>query len=82
MTAARAISAPVLFHVQWDDEVFPRDGQFELFGALASEDKCLFARSGRHAETHPDDEASWQAFIARNSRVRVPCLTDSDLGTC
>jgi hypothetical protein len=67
VTAARAISAPVLFHVQWDDEVFPRDGQFELFGALASEDKCLFARSGRHAETHPDDEASWQAFIARNA---------------
>lgn len=78
VTAARAISAPVLFHVQWDDEVFPRDGQFELFGALASEDKRLFARSGRHAETHPDDEASWQEFIRRNAHVRVPCRTDSD----
>jgi hypothetical protein len=65
-TAARAISAPVLFHVQWDDELFPRDGQFDLFDALACEDKRLFARSGRHAETHPDDEASWQEFIGRN----------------
>jgi dienelactone hydrolase len=67
MTAARAISAPVLFHVQWDDEVFPRDGQLDLFSALASEDKRLFARSGRHAQTHPDDEASWQEFIGRNA---------------
>jgi len=61
--AARAISAPVLYHVQWDDEIFPRDGQFELFDALASADKRLIARSGPHAETHPDDEASWQEFI-------------------
>lgn len=68
LAAARAISAPVLFHVQWDDEVFPRDGQFELFGALASDDKRLVARPGRHAETHPCDEASWQQFIARNAR--------------
>jgi dienelactone hydrolase len=61
--AARSISAPVLYHVQWDDEIFPRDGQLELFDALAPADKRLFARPGPHAETHPDDEASWQEFI-------------------
>ena len=66
-TAAHAVSAPVLFHVQWDDEVFPRDGQLELFGELASGDKRLSARSGRHAETHPDDEAAWRQFIGRNA---------------
>ena len=65
--AARAISAPVLYHVQWDDAVFPRDGQFELFDTLASADKRLLARSGPHAETHPDDEASWQNIIRLNS---------------
>jgi dienelactone hydrolase len=69
-TAARAISAPVLYHVQWDDEIFPRDGQLELFGTLASADKRLFARSGPHAETHPDDEASWQEFIKLNTLRR------------
>jgi dienelactone hydrolase len=63
MTAARAVSAPVLYHAQWDDELFPRDGQFKLFDALSSADKRLIARSGPHAETHPDDEASWQEFI-------------------
>jgi hypothetical protein len=42
--AARAVSAPVLYHVQWDDAIFPRAGQFELFDALASADKRLSAR--------------------------------------
>jgi dienelactone hydrolase len=66
--AARMISAPVLYHVQWDDAIFPRDGQFELFDALASNDKRLVARSGAHAETHPDDERSWQEFIGSHGR--------------
>jgi fermentation-respiration switch protein FrsA (DUF1100 family) len=67
VTAARAISVPVLYHVQWDDAIFPRDGQFELFDALACADKRLLARPGPHAETHPDDEASWQDFIRLNT---------------
>jgi hypothetical protein len=53
--------------VQWDDEVFPRNGQFELFDALASADKRLIARPGPHARTHPDDQASWQDFISLNT---------------
>ena len=65
--AARTITAPVLYHVQWDDEIFPRDGQFELFGMLAATDKRLVARPGPHARTHPDDEASWPEFIRRNT---------------
>ena len=65
--AARAVSAPVLYHVQWDDEIFPRDGQFELFDALASTDKQLTARTGPHDQTHPDDEASWQDFLMLNT---------------
>lgn len=70
VAAARAVTAPVLFHVQWDDELFPRDGQFELFEALGSADKRLMARPGPHAETHPDDEAAWQQFIAGRAAWR------------
>ena len=66
--AARAVSAPVLFHVQWDDALFPRDGQFELFDALAAPDKRLVARTGPHEQTRPDDEAAWQDFIRRNGQ--------------
>src|SRR5207248_2647590 len=67
LAAAREISAPVLFHMQWDDEVFPREGQFDLFDALASADKLLLARSGPHAATCPDDEAAWQEFLDHNA---------------
>jgi dienelactone hydrolase len=70
MAAARAVSAPVLYHVQWDDEIFPRDGQFEVFDALASADKRLIARTGPHERTHPDDEASWQDFLMLNTPPR------------
>ena len=65
--AAHAVSAPLLYHVQWDDEIFPRDGQFELFDALASADKQLIARPGPHARTHPGDQTSWQDFIRLNT---------------
>jgi fermentation-respiration switch protein FrsA (DUF1100 family) len=71
LAAARAVSAPVLYHVQWDDAIFPRDGQFELFDALASADKRLMARSGPHAQTHPEDEASWQDFLALNTVTTI-----------
>ena len=67
LRAARAVTAPVLYHVQWDDVIFPRDGQFELFGALGSADKRLIARPGPHGETHPDDEVSWRDFIGRTA---------------
>jgi len=65
--AAHAVFAPVLYHVQWDDGLFPRDGQFELFDALAFADKRLIARAGPHDQTHPDDEASWTGFLALNT---------------
>jgi dienelactone hydrolase len=66
LKAARAISAPVLFHVQWDDALFPRDGQFDLFDALATSAKRLVARTGPHELTRPGDEAGWQDFIRLN----------------
>jgi dienelactone hydrolase len=67
LAAARAVTAPVLYHVQWDDAVFPRDGQFDLFDALGSADKRLVARSGPHAGTRPGDEALWQDFLSLNA---------------
>jgi hypothetical protein len=63
LSAARAIIAPVLYHVQWDDALFPRAGQFELFDSIASPDKRLLARPGPHDQTHPDDEQRWQEFL-------------------
>jgi fermentation-respiration switch protein FrsA (DUF1100 family) len=46
-------NTPTLFHVQWDDEIFPRDGQLALFDILGSPDKELTAHVGAHADTKP-----------------------------
>jgi dienelactone hydrolase len=61
---ARQITAPALFHVQWHDEVFPRDGQLALFDLLGSQDKQLIAFTGPHAETRPAAIALWRDFMA------------------
>ncbi|MFG2788401.1 hypothetical protein [Streptomyces sp. NPDC048419] len=67
MTAdASRITAPALFHVQWYDEVFPRDGQLALFDALGSPDKELIGYSGRHAGTKAGAVTLWRGFVCRH----------------
>lgn len=62
---ARAVTAPTLFHLQWQDEVFARSGQLELFDLLGASDKRLIGFPGRHADTPEDAIRSWQSFVAR-----------------
>lgn len=62
--SARQIAAPVLQQVHWDDEVFPRAGQFELFDLFPSPGKRLRVRPGVHAASHPGDEHGWQQWVA------------------
>lgn len=64
--AAQRLSAPVLMHMQWDDEVFTRDGQLALFDLIGSPNKKLNARPGPHGFTHPEDEQSWVWFVAHH----------------
>ena len=40
---AQAVTCPVLFLQQWDDELIPRENATALFGAIASTDKRLHA---------------------------------------
>jgi dienelactone hydrolase len=47
---APQIEVPTLFSMQWDDELFDREGQFELFDLIGSEDKRLYAYPGAHAD--------------------------------
>ncbi|WP_369244339.1 dienelactone hydrolase family protein [Streptomyces sp. R41] len=63
---ASAITAPVLFHLQWDDEVFPRSGQLRLFDAFASPDKELHGFAGGHRRTPEHAPAIWYTFINRH----------------
>ncbi|WTI72535.1 dienelactone hydrolase family protein [Streptomyces sp. NBC_00728] len=67
---ARRITAPALFHVQWHDELFPRDGQLALFDVLGSQDKQLMGHSGPHAETNPGAVVLWRDFVVRHLGAR------------
>lgn len=60
---AAQITAPVLYHVQWHDELFPKEGQLAVFDLLKSPDKQLIAYSGPHGETRPEATAAWCSFI-------------------
>ncbi|TCO60760.1 dienelactone hydrolase family protein [Actinocrispum wychmicini] len=62
---ARQVTAPVLFHIQWHDEVFPTDGQLALFDQLGAPDKQLSGHPGAHADTTLAAVAHWRDFIAR-----------------
>jgi dienelactone hydrolase len=63
---APTIMVPTLFHVQWDDELFPRDGQFELFDALGTRDKQLIAFPGPHSAAAPAAVRAWCAFVTQH----------------
>jgi hypothetical protein len=63
---ARRVTAPTLFHLQWHDEIFPRDGQLALFDGLGSRDKQLIGYAGTHAETKPTAIILWRDFISRH----------------
>ena len=63
---APRVTVPVLFHVQWDDELFPRAGQFELFELLGSRDKQLIVFPGTHRTATPAALRSWCEFVSHH----------------
>ncbi|MHB1510244.1 MAG: dienelactone hydrolase family protein [Acidimicrobiales bacterium] len=63
-TDASKIGCPVLFLLQWDDELFARDTAFALFDALASRDKRLHASLGGHGSVPAEEFAASEEFLA------------------
>ena len=63
--AARLVTVPVLFLVQWDDELYPRAGGLTLFDAIGSNDKTLHASPGRHLEFPPAEITEAARFLDR-----------------
>ncbi len=62
---APKVRCPVLFLVQWDDELFPRADGFALFDALGSADKRLHAYGGGHGAVPDEGLAATVAFLVR-----------------
>lgn len=61
---AASTRCPVLFLVQWDDELFPRERAFDLFSALATPDKRLHANPGGHVEVPVEEFDASERFLA------------------
>ena len=62
---AAAVTCPLLFLVQWDDELFARDRAFELFTEFASTDKRLHAHPGGHVQVPAEEFRGSVAFLAK-----------------
>jgi dienelactone hydrolase len=67
---AARVTAPLLFHIQHDDEIFPRDGQQKLFDLIRSPIKHLVTEPGPHARTAPTAIATWRTFITEHLTSR------------
>jgi len=81
---AANIACPVLFLMQLEDELFPRDGCLELFDALASKDKRLHANPGLHPEVPAEEidnavEFLRQRLSARSAMAGRPAQAGSRL---
>jgi hypothetical protein len=63
---AAAITVPVEFHLQWDDEIVPRDSGLALFDAIGSAEKTLHANPGRHGEVPGFETDSSERFFRRH----------------
>jgi hypothetical protein len=64
--AARRITVPVEFVLQWDDEHIPREPGLSLFDAFASKEKTLHANAGAHHERPRFEADSAVRFFARH----------------
>ncbi|MER7463701.1 dienelactone hydrolase family protein [Streptomyces sp. NPDC097981] len=64
--AARQITVPIEFALQWDDEHIPRESGLALFDAFASKDKTLHANAGLHKDLPRFEADSAVRFFVRH----------------
>jgi len=62
---APRVGCPVLFLVQWNDELFARESSAALFDVLGARDKRMHAYPGRHGDLSAEAFASSESFLAR-----------------
>ena len=61
---APLVTCPLLFLVQWDDELFSREACCDLFSAFASQEKRMYACGGIHAEVPTDAFELSELFVS------------------
>jgi cephalosporin-C deacetylase-like acetyl esterase len=64
--AARAITIPIEYVFQWDDEVAPRETGIALFDAFGAKEKTMHINPGGHMGIPNFEGAHWQSFFVRH----------------
>lgn len=73
--AARSIRIPVLFLVQWDDELVRRTDALALFDTLGTEDKTMHVNPGPHIAVPAEEIAASERFFAKHLGGKVGAAT-------
>jgi dienelactone hydrolase len=73
--AARSITIPVLFLVQWDDELVKRTDALALFDTLGSQEKTMHVNPGPHIAVPAEEIAASERFFAKYLGAKVPAAT-------
>ncbi|HKY68982.1 MAG TPA: hypothetical protein VJM49_21515 [Acidimicrobiales bacterium] len=63
---AAAVTIPVLFLTQWDDELMTRDASLALWDALGSTEKTLHVNPGRHVQVPRFERDASEEFFRRH----------------
>jgi dienelactone hydrolase len=64
--AAHSLRVPILFLLQWDDELIARDAGLGLFEAIGSPDKTLHVNPGGHVQVPVFENDSAESFFVRH----------------
>jgi dienelactone hydrolase len=64
--AARRITIPLLFVLQWDDEVVERERGIALYTAFGSEEKTMHVNPGPHVGIPQHEREEFERFFARH----------------
>lgn len=73
--ASRSLTVPVLFIVQWDDELVERDAALRLFDTIGSERKTMHVNPGAHVEVPPAEIQASEDFFETHLGAEVPAAT-------
>jgi pimeloyl-ACP methyl ester carboxylesterase len=64
--AARAISIPLQFIFQWEDELVSHEAGFSLFNAFGSKEKTMHINPGPHVGVPRFEGVDWENFYIRH----------------
>jgi len=70
--AARRVRIPLLFLLQWHDELFPRNDGLALFDLLGSRAKTLHANPGGHLQIPPAEVGHAVQFLRQHLAPGTP----------